>query len=239
MSIPDNQLGEAVSRLAATLLPRESLGSTLETVAQLTCQTIPTCHASSISLVEPGGQVTTTAATNDLARQLDAQQYRTGEGPCLEAIRTGAVVRVGDLRADCRFAQFGARAVEFGAQSALALPLLVRGEAIGGLNLYGETPNCFDQDDQNAAERLAMQGAVVVANAAAYDQAARLVQQLQTALLSRAEIEQAKGIIMARSRVDPDEAFQLLRRRSQHENVKLRDVARRIVAAASAKATTG
>jgi transcriptional regulator with GAF, ATPase, and Fis domain len=233
MSVRDDELGAAVSRLAATLLPTESLDSTLGTVAHLTCQTISACDASSISLLGGNGKVVTTAVTNELAAQMDELQYRCGEGPCLEAIRTGQLVRVADLGADKRFPRFSALAAGTEASAALALPLQVEKRSIGALNLYAATTGAFDEGDEAAAERLAMQAAVVVANATAFDQVARLVQQLQTAMESRSEIEQAKGVLMAQSKVGPDEAFSILRQISQQENVKLRDVARRVVSQAS------
>ncbi len=68
-----------------------------------------------------------------------------------------------------------------------------------------------------------------MANAQAYWGARDHIKNLDEAMRSRAVIEQAKGILMARSSLDPDEAFDMLRRASQRENRKLRDVATDLV----------
>ncbi len=74
-----------------------------------------------------------------------------------------------------------------------------------------------------------MHASVVLANAQAYWSAYELSRQLQQAMESRASIEQAKGILIEQSGVNEDEAFQLLRRASQRENRKLRDIATEVV----------
>jgi len=115
-------------------------------------------------------------------------------------------------------------------QSSLSLPLVVGDESVGALNLYSRTPSGFTEEDESTGSTLASTAAIVLVNASAYWQAADLSDQLAQAMQSRAVIEQAKGILMARSpHMGADEAFDVLRKASQRENVKLRDIAQRIV----------
>ena len=97
------------------------------------------------------------------------------------------------------------------------------------MNLYGTRAHVYDEISVAAGEEVAAQAAVVVASARAYQRSLKLADQLQVAMNSRAQIEQAKGILMARSHCDADRAFDILRRASQRQNVKLRDIAHTIV----------
>ena len=117
-------------------------------------------------------------------------------------------------------------------RSTLSVPLDASGdgtEVLGALNLYSELPDAFDADAVAATERLAQQAAIVIANAQAFWGAQQQAEQLQEALQSRAVIEQAKGVLMARSGVTPEGAFRLLVLASQRENRKVRLIATEIV----------
>jgi len=120
-------------------------------------------------------------------------------------------------------------AAEHGIGSPLSLPLLAGGQALGALNFYAEAENAFGEDDQQQGQAFATQAAIVLANAQTYWDARALNEQLSEAMRSRATIEQAKGILMGQSQVNADSAFDLLRKASQRENRKLRDVARELV----------
>jgi GAF domain-containing protein len=217
------------------LLPGESFPGILATVTEMACATIPGCEGASISLLEDSAeqQITTFAPTDGWTEQLDQLQMSLDEGPCLHAMRSGTVVQVDDLASDDRWARFALAAVEHGLLSSLSVPLSVAGDKIGGLNLYSRQRKGYSDRSVEAGQRLAVQAAVLVANARAYERAVRLIDQMQAAMQSRADIEQAKGILMAESHIGPDQAFDVLRRASQRRNVKLRDIAREIVAKAS------
>jgi GAF domain-containing protein len=103
----------------------------------------------------------------------------------------------------------------------------------GGLNLYSQKPDAFDHDDQQIAGAFAGQASAVVSNVVAYWAVLEQSQQLTAAMASRAVIEQAKGILMAAQHCTADEAFDLLRRASQRENRKLREIAIDMVARTS------
>jgi GAF domain-containing protein len=234
---PSDVLSDSLAALSGMLLGEESLESVLQRVVELACAVVPGCDGASVTLLR-NGDATTGAASDESIAHVDKVQHTAGEGPCLEAARHGRTVRIGDIGADGRYPVLAEAAEATGFRSALAVPLVVRGDTIGALNFYGRPPHAYDGTSEDVGARFAQQAAVAVANAQVHDRLVTLVAQLNEALTSRGVIEQAKGILMARDSCDPDAAFDLLRRRSQRENRKLRDIAddvvREVVAAAEA-----
>lgn len=202
------------------------LNKALTAVASMGFAGIDGCTAASITLIDDGTP-RTVAFTDGIAPDLDQVQYDARAGPCLEAISTNAVVRIESLAEDERWREFGAAAEERGVRSSLSLPLpLPPGAATSaGLNLYGGEVGAFTEADEKMGALFASYAAVVIANVAAYWSAHELAEHLQKAMESRAVIEQAKGILMARQKCSSDAAFDILRRASQRENRKLRDIA--------------
>jgi AmiR/NasT family two-component response regulator len=112
----------------------------------------------------------------------------------------------------------------------MSIGLPVARQTIGGLNIYGNDDAPFDEAARELATAFASYAAVAVANAGVYATTAALAANLQRALESRAVIDQAKGILMARHRgMSADEAFDLLSKESQLNNRKLRDIAHDLV----------
>ena len=210
----------------------ERLDANLQRVADVAVRTVVGCDMAGITILRHGSPVTA-VFTDPAAPEIDTAQYETGEGPCLEAFRTGEVLHITDTRSDTRWPAFTKAASEHGVLSTLSLPLTVGDEATGALNLYSCSVDQFADD--SAARVFGLHAAVVLANAQAYVASHQLSRELETALESRAVIEQAKGIIIATRRCSPDDAFDVLRRQSQHENRKLRDVAKEIVETAGRK----
>lgn len=204
----------------------EALDETLTRVVKLAVQELPGCDMAGITLIR-GGQPVTAAFTDAEAPEIDVAQYTTGVGPCLDAFRRGEIFRIDNMKTEKRWASFTAVAAKHGIVSTLSLPLKVNQDRVGALNLYSRSAHAFLEDDTPLL--FASHAAVVLANAQAYWAAHTLTAQLETALTSRAVIEQAKGILMARNGISPDEAFNRLAADSQQTNVKLRDVARALV----------
>jgi transcriptional regulator with GAF, ATPase, and Fis domain len=152
--------------------------------------------------------------------------------PCLDAWRTQQEIRIDHVDDVAgTYPAFAASCRDHEVLSTLSLPLVTADTGIGTLNLYAREPTAFTEDDQAIGAPMAAAAAVVVANVAAYWTAFELGQNLTQAMGSSAVIEQAKGMLMAPSPdLTPDAAFELLRQASQRENVKLRDLALRIVA---------
>jgi GAF domain-containing protein len=150
-------------------------------------------------------------------------------------MRGRTVVKVDDYATDGRWPETARRAVDVGVHSSLSLPLLAADDGVGALNLYGASQRVFDGLDDGAAT-FAASAAITLANALAFHRAAELSEQLSEGLESRDVIGQAKGILMARERIDADAAFDRLREMSQHANRKLRDIAAELVDEANSAA---
>lgn len=165
----------------------------------------------------------TLAATSELAREADQLQYELAEGPCVDAAPGSAWLRSGEVATDARWPVWGARAGRLGVGSLLSLGLTSRGERIGALNMYAPTAGCFsDPDEVEVAVLYTVHAAQAMASS-------QLVSGLEVALSSRHLIGVAQGILMERFGLTQDRSFVLLRRISSQTNVKVTEVARRIV----------
>ena len=221
---------QALSALSQFVVSKTSMGETLLRVSQITTDALPAADMAGISLLGSDGKPTTGIFTDPEAPEVDAAQYASGRGPCLDSWRLQTVIRLDDIDAAGEYPEFADAARAHGVQSSLSLPLMAGEDAAGALNLYSRTAKRFTDDDERTGTLLAGAAAIVLVNASAYWQASQLSEQLSQAMRSRAVIEQAKGILMARTpQLSADEAFDLLRKASQRQNVKLRDIAQRIV----------
>ena len=221
---------QALGALSQFVVSKTSMGETLLRVSQITTDALPAADMAGMSLLGADGKPTTGIFTDPDAPEIDAAQYASGRGPCLDSWRLRTVVRLDDMDAAEAYPEFATVARAHGVQSSLSLPLMAGHDAAGALNLYSRTAKGFTAEDERTGSLLAGAAAIVLVNASAYWQASQLSEQLSQAMQSRAVIEQAKGILMARSpHLSADEAFDLLRTASQRENVKLRDIAQRIV----------
>ena len=147
------------------------------------------------------------------------------------------MIGVDDFAADSRWPRFRAAGEDGGVASSLSVPLLIDDDdTFGALNVYGKSAFAFSADDERIAQRFATHAAVVVSNVVAYWDAIALSRNLTAAMDHSGVIEQAKGVLMGTHRVSADDAFNLLRQRSQSENRKLRDVALDVVADTQAAA---
>ena len=219
---------KAFAALGAYLEGDLPLNQALDQLAHLACLAVPGCTMVGITLFD-GSTHTTAIHTHDEPPVIDQAQYDADRGPCLDAMRHGRVEHMADTAADDRWPEFAAAARAVGVQSTLSLPMLVGDRVVGGFNMYGLQPDAFTGDSAKTAAEFAAQAGLAVGSALAFWQQHELVHHLEEALKSRPVIEQAKGMIMAREGVDADEAFDILRRASQRQNRKLRDVAVEIV----------
>jgi GAF domain-containing protein len=227
-SAPD-EVAAALNELAHMLVSEDDTETTLQRVVDLAARTIEGCDAAGVTLDDHNGFLTA-ASTDERTLEVDQGQYAVGDGPCLTAMRDVVIVRVSVDEAEDRWPRFAADARAHDVLSFLAAPLVVRGRAIGALNLYSRSPDGFTKVDDVLVALYGAQAAIALANARTYEGARRLSEQLQEAIASRAVIEQAKGVLMGEHRVSADEAFRMLRTRSTRSNVKLRVIAEQIVA---------
>jgi GAF domain-containing protein len=224
---PPDELEQTLGQLSRLLLSDDDLDGPMSAIARLSVAAIPACDACSVSEVDDR-RVVTRVASDSVARRLDEYQYDNDDGPGLDAIRTGQPFRIDSIGQEVRWPTFVARAAQEGLQSSYSVPLTVDKEAVGCLNLYSlRSP--FQDHDQRVGEAFGLQAAVTLANAKAYQRSLDLSQNLRVALESRDIIGQAKGIIMERERCTAGRAFDVLRSISQEHNIKLRDLAQRVV----------
>jgi GAF domain-containing protein len=184
-----------------------------------------------------GGDVATIALTDQRMSALDDAQYESGQGPCLAVLDAIDPVALEDAtRADDRWEHFNRTAAELGIRSTLSVHLPTdSAELAGSLNLYSRSERVFGDDQIRAATRFAAQLAATLSTVEAHRSTARLAQHLAEAMRSRATIEQAKGILMAEYHTNEVDAFDRLVRLSNNLNLKLRDVAQRLVEERSKK----
>ncbi len=210
-------------------LGETDLHGVLTRVAELARTALPGADEVSITLIR-AGRPYTAAYTGATALQLDERQYESHAGPCLQAAAEKVTVSVPDTAADPRWDGWPAKAAAAGVGSVLSVGLPILESVTGAVNIYGRPPAAFDDDTVLLAQRFAGYASVALANAHLHDNTANLAQHMQTAMESRAVIEQAKGIIMGERRCSADEAFAVLTKISQDSNRKLREVAAALVA---------
>jgi GAF domain-containing protein len=230
--MPEDALSEAIAALSRFLVADVSIGDTLQRVAEITQRAVPAAEFVGISMLDDDGAPTTAIFTDVKSPEIDQAQYDSGDGPCLTSWREQRVVRLDDTRARRPdFPEFAVAAAAHGIGSVLSVPLGASDHRMGALNLYGVTARAFSTADESVARQLATTATAVLANATAYWSAYQLGEDMRSAMESRAVIEQAKGILMAETPgTDAEAAFDLLAKASQRENVKLREIAARIVA---------
>jgi GAF domain-containing protein len=224
----DEMVRSAFEDLGRLSFAEHSLESLLQRVTDAASQVLPGRPLASVTVLRQG-RFTTAAASDRLATDLDALQYREGAGPCVDAATNGRPVELPDVRADGRWPGFAAAAVERGVLSVRSHPLPVREQVRGGLNLYADAPRAGDERTERLIARLADYAVVPVSNMYLYRSAVERAEHLEVALDSRGTIDQAKGILMERYKLTADQAFQALARVSMERNVRVREVADRLV----------
>jgi len=217
-----------MAELGGVLLSEQTLDDLLELIVSLARSSLGGADGVSVSLLEAGVPITTNSS-DDVVRELDGVQYASDEGPCIDAMKTGTQVQVALAEETDRYPHFSPAAMQRFMTGILSTPLKVLEETTGALNVYSASVARFGEEDADIAGRFAAQASILLANAAAYAAAVRKSDQLQLALQSRDLIGQAKGILMERNRCSAEEAFDMLRRTSQHANRKLTSVAEEVV----------
>jgi len=220
----------ALERLGRVSLRDESMDALLQTVADLAKTVIPGNPEASVTVLVKG-EPSTVASTGQLAVDLDETQYERGHGPCLHAARTGELTEIPDTRTDTRWRDYMRRAREHGNLSSMSVPLAIDEDeqVSGALNLYAREADAFDEDDRDVARAFSCYAAVASGNMYGYRSARDAAGNLQTALQSRAIIDQAKGVLMERYRLTPDQAFHMLAQASMNANKKVRDLADQLI----------
>ena len=220
--------------LSRLVVQEETLETTLQRIVDVANSAIPDTVGVSITL-KRGTRPYTAVSTSPQVQAIDEREYAVDEGPCISAMETGELQVLDDVATDTRWPRFVEVCREEGLASSLGVPLEVGGVSYGAMNIYALTAYAFTGAHREAAVLLAEQAGVALANSRSYTDAVERIRQLQEALDSRVVIEQAKGVLMGTEGIDADAAFDLLRKRSQHENRKIRAVAEDVVASVPAR----
>jgi GAF domain-containing protein len=214
--------------LARIVLVGRDLSAVLDDIVRTARRAMPGPEAASITLIH-GDHAWTAAYDGRMALDADELQYEQGYGPCLDAGRAGQVLSIEDMRTEQRWPEYAAQAAERGVGSSLSLPLPFQSGTIGALNTYSTEPHAFRETDIALGQEVASWVALVASNAAGAAATVEELAHLRVAMASRATIEQAKGMLMERYKVTPDQAFNVLTRVSQARQIKLREVAATLV----------
>jgi GAF domain-containing protein len=186
--------------------------------------------AAGLLLADPRGELRVVAASSDAARLLELFQIQSDQGPCLDCFRSGRPVTAADLGAEApRWPRFAPAARKAGFAAVQALPMRLRDQVIGALNLFRVTPGAFDAADVRVGQALADVATISLLHERSMRRSDTLNEQLQTALNSRVIIEQAKGKLAERFGLDMGQAFNLLRDHARARNLRLSDLARSFI----------
>ncbi|MEV4313185.1 GAF and ANTAR domain-containing protein [Actinocrispum sp. NPDC049592] len=200
----------------------------LDAVCAEAVRVVPGADMASITAIRDDG-ARTAAFTDESARQVDLAQYQAGIGPCLQAAATGETVRASTETASELWPEFAASAKRFKVRSYLAAPLRVDEHLTGAINLFGFGDHGFQEIDSKLLELYTTVVTFGLRTSRRYHETRALADHLETAMRSRAVIEQAKGILMAVHKISDEQAMDHLIARSQRVNIKLREVAAEFV----------
>ncbi len=221
-----DDLERSLSELAVALFAPGTVAGTLQRIVDLAVVAIEGCDAAGVLLVEDG-QVVTTTASDPLVDELDRLQVEAQEGPGLDAVSSGGAFYAIDLADDDRWRRFGPAATASGIRSILAFRLSDR--HLSAISLYAQLPAAFGAYDRAKGSIFATLAGLALDSAEDRGEQERAATNLLVALQTRELIGQAQGILMERERITADQAFDVLRRASQHLNTKLREVAQNLV----------
>jgi GAF domain-containing protein len=227
-------LSDTFIELADTMVAEFDI---LDFLHMLTDRTVALLGASAagVMLADPRGELRVAAASTEEAGLLELFQLQNDQGPCLECFRTGRPVTAADLSAAAqRWPRFAQAAVQAGFMTVEALPMRLRDQVIGALNLFRAEPGSFDAADLRIAQALADVATIGLLHERNVRRRETVAEQLQAALNSRVVIEQAKGKLAERLGIDMARAFAMLRDYARNTNQHLTDVARDFVTAGTA-----
>lgn len=214
------ELLDASRRLSAALTPGD-LDTTLAQITAAAVEVMPDVQYASITVKHGDGRLETFAPTDDMLRDIDAAQYELQEGPCYESASESVHVTSPHLAEDERFPRYAPVAVSAGIQAQAGVRLFDAPDSNGALNLYSEKRGAFEELDA-LSELFSHQSAMALAYA-------REISGLENAVKSRQLIGQAVGVVMERFKLTDARAFAFLARLSSHQNIKLRDIAQKLV----------
>lgn len=226
----DALLAQRFVNLADTLVDDYDVVDLLDQLVHTVVELLPVDQAG-LLLLDDRQEAHLLAATSESTRLLELFQLQSREGgPCLECLTSGHVIAVEDLSLDPRrWPAFSSRALTLGFRSVHALPMRLRQEVIGALNLFG-TGTVLAPGDLQVAQALADMATIGILQQRSTHRATVEAEQLQQALTTRVAIEQAKGVLAEFGGVEMDTAFDTMRTFCRDHNLRLSEVAGALVA---------
>lgn len=229
----EHSLVEAFVLLADTLGEDYDVVDVLDRLVNTAVGLLPVT-AAGLLLDDQRGNLSVVASSSEETRLLEVFQLQNQEGPCLECVSTSAPVISADLDADrARWPLFAPAARAGGFESVLAVPMRLRSQTIGALNLFYDRPGKPQPEETRIAQGLADVATIGILQQRSAHRASALAEQLQYALNSRVVIEQAKGVLAERRSVGMEAAFDVLRRHARDHNLRLGEVAQQVVLGAA------
>ncbi|GAA4682481.1 GAF and ANTAR domain-containing protein [Frondihabitans cladoniiphilus] len=225
----EKQLVDAFTTLADTLVVGYDVVDLLQSLVE-DCRDILDVEAAGILLADATGRLEVVASTSEASNLVEILQVDAQAGPCWEAFTTGEIVRLPDLDAEPeRWQRFRDEAHARGFRGVFAIPLRLRDDIIGTLNLLRVQTGDMSERDIRAARALGDVATIGILHERSHQDSAVVRRQLQSALDSRIAIEQAKGFIAYQNGVSPDQAFQLILAFARSHKIRLSEVATRLI----------
>ncbi|MFC8850307.1 MULTISPECIES: GAF and ANTAR domain-containing protein [unclassified Micromonospora] len=225
----ETQLADVFVEMADTLIDDFDVIEFLHVLTER-CVDLLGVSAAGLLLTDQRDTLQVVAASSERTRLLELFQLQTDQGPCLDCFRTGQPVSVADLTlTTARWPRFTAAAAEVGFAAVHALPMRLRSEVIGALNLFEVRPGALDEGKLRIGQALADVATIGLLQQRAIHRRDILTEQLQTALNSRVLIEQAKGVLAERLQVEVGHAFAILRDGARSRNRRLSELSQAIV----------
>jgi hypothetical protein len=228
-TVSPQRLAEVFVEVADTLVDEFDLIAFLQLVTVRTAELLQ-AGAVGLLLADQHGELQFMAASDEATMMLELFEVQYHEGPCLEAFRTGAPVSTSDISvAAGRWPRFAPRAVAAGFGSVHAIPMRLRGEVLGALNVFGASAGALEPADVRIVQALVDVATIGLLQERTIRRGEVLTEQLQSALNSRVVIEQAKGALAQIHGVTVDTAFGLLRSYSRRNGRRLSEVAQAVI----------
>ena len=225
----ERRLVEAFVALADTLVDDFDAVDLMHTLVEQSLDLL-TADAAGLMLADQRGGLKVVASSTERTRLLELFQLQNDEGPCLDCFKTGRQIIAPDLTAlNERWPRFVPEAERQGFRSVHALPLRLRSETIGAMNLFHANASALSVEDLKVGQSLADVATIGILQERAIQRSETLSEQLQGALNSRIIIEQAKGVLAEKGGLDMDAAFARLRAHARSNNRRLSDLARDVV----------
>lgn len=195
------------------------------------CTRLISVDASGILILGQNGELQLVAATGEKTALVEVMQIDADAGPCVESVGSGRPVAVDDMRDDNgRWPRFRAAALNVGFRSVYAVPMSLRGETIGAMNLFSRNIGPLSENDAALAQSLAAVATIGIMHERILRESSAVTAQLQRALNSRILIEQAKGVLAATTALEIDDAFSAMRSFARSNSISIRTVASEIIA---------